>query len=450
VTDTSTGRQSGESPALSEDCDDIERCTDDELLVRARLSSASPAAVGELYRRHAPVARRVARRLLYDRDDADDVVNDAFAGVMAAIANGSGPSSNFGHYIMASVRNACRVRRRGPVVVHDQHLVDRSHPVSDDANRIAEAGLVAAAFASLSPVWQRTLWLTAVEGRTTSEVALQLGRRPGAVASLTRRAREAFAEAYLAEHRTRPASVECLRMNPTLARYVRRRIGPTDRAKVEHHLRHCASCRRAVDDLRDLNASLRTLVGGGLLVESLSLTASGVVTSTAGIALFGTRRIIDLVGAVASKALLAGAVLVPAVVVASASISGSPARERPVQHVVTPTTDAPSPSVGVSSLVTPTFAGLDTAISAADPATTVPAPIPTDVTVPPGTLPPMTLPPITLPPVTSPVTIPSIGLPGVTVPAVTVPSVTLSAVTVPSVTVLPSDPPITLPPIIIP
>ena len=44
----------------------------------------------------------------------------------------------------------------------------------EDPERYVEADTVARAFASLSPRWQQTLWLTEVEQRSSAEVAAQL------------------------------------------------------------------------------------------------------------------------------------------------------------------------------------------------------------------------------------------------------------------------------------
>ena len=89
-------------------------------------------------------------------------------------------------------------------------------PVFEDPERYVEADTVARAFASLSPRWQQTLWLTEVEQRSACR-----GRRPScelapnATAALTHRAREAFATAYLAEHIDSAPDEACERYAPT-------------------------------------------------------------------------------------------------------------------------------------------------------------------------------------------------------------------------------------------
>ena len=66
-----------------------------------------------LYERHVEAARRLARSLLRNQADADDVVSEVFASVLAVIQRDKGPRDGFAAYVMASVRNECyRARRR--------------------------------------------------------------------------------------------------------------------------------------------------------------------------------------------------------------------------------------------------------------------------------------------------------------------------------------------------
>ena len=48
--------------------------------------------------------------MLRSRSEVDDVVADAFAGVLEALRNGNGPRDNFRSYLLAAVRNGCRSR----------------------------------------------------------------------------------------------------------------------------------------------------------------------------------------------------------------------------------------------------------------------------------------------------------------------------------------------------
>ena len=467
--------------------------TDDDLVELARRTGNDDGAFEELYRRHENSARNVARHILRSRHDADDVVNEAFAGVIAAISHGAGPRSNFRQYLMACVRNSCKSRRWcGRSISTDPSLLERDGAIFEDPERLSEAGLVANAFSSLSPDWQQTLWMTAVEERPTAEIAEQLGRRPAAVAALAHRAREAFAEAYLAQHQLRVTEPACARISPKLAHYVRGRSGDVDSVLVERHLVDCVACSCAVAEMRDLNASLRTLTGPAPLV-GVGAAAAGMASMVGFLPLgAGGWGIGALSGAAIAKLAVLGALLVPAAVVAASSTPS------------TPTASAPSPSadgksgrassaagaIGAAAaetsiatvptaLIDPLFA--DIVLGAPDPiganhtsgsggpvgdavsivtdaATTG---VPALVTIPATTVPPVqvgaTLPPgggakvdgsgggisvdVTIPIVTIPVSIdiplPSLAIPAVdttvTTPEISTPEIALPGVTVPDV-----------------
>ena len=200
--------------------------------------------------------------MLRSRSDVDDVVADAFAGVLEAMRNGHGPRDNFRSYLLAAVRNGCRSRwqRVNTAAAHDLLGDTDNPPVYEDPERYVEADTVARAFASLSPRWQQTLWLTEVEQRSSAEVAAHLELAPNATAALTHRAREAFATAYLAEHVDSATNDACERYASRLAGYVRDQLTESQRSDVERHLIDCPSCQQAVNELRDVNASLRKLL----------------------------------------------------------------------------------------------------------------------------------------------------------------------------------------------
>jgi len=261
--------------------------TDEQLTDRAR--NGDHSAFAELYRRHRKAAESTAWCLLRSKSDADDVVSEAFTGVLSALRNGRGPRDNFRSYLLACVRNGCRVRRVPPVPVNADQLECWS-PSMEDPERYIEADTVARAFSSLTPRWQRTLWLTEVEQRPASEVSASLQLSPNATAALTRRARQAFATAYLSEHVAAVSSKECGRAAPQLAGYVREQLTGPQLATLERHLVNCSHCSAAVAELRDVNASLRSLLpaapealAGAALVAETTLVATSMGGVTVGL-----------------------------------------------------------------------------------------------------------------------------------------------------------------------
>lgn len=250
--------------------------SDEQLTDRARHGDTS--AVGELYRRHRKAAEATAWCMLRSKSDADDVVSDAFAGVLSALRNGRGPRENFRGYLLACVRNGCR-SRRAPTVLVEESQLERWNPALEDPERYVEANTVARAFASLAPRWQHTLWMTEVEQLAPTEVSERLELSPNATAALTHRARQAFAEAYLTEHLGAATGKDCRKVAPLLAGYVRNQLREPQQATVERHVASCQHCAAAVDDLRDVNGSLRSLLPIGSAAAGAGAVATEVVVT---------------------------------------------------------------------------------------------------------------------------------------------------------------------------
>ncbi|WP_435769120.1 RNA polymerase sigma factor [Nocardioides sp. SYSU DS0651] len=166
---------------------------DADLLARAR--AGDERALADLYQAHAEAARRFALSLTRNPTDADDLVADAFARVVAQLRAGRGPATNFRAYLLSTVRNrhldvarraAREVASSDQPWVLDQAIEAAVEPVTDE---VVEADAVAA-FGALPESWQRVLWHVEVEGRPVAEVASMMETRPAAVSSLVYRARE--------------------------------------------------------------------------------------------------------------------------------------------------------------------------------------------------------------------------------------------------------------------
>lgn len=173
--------------------------TDDDELVRA-VRGGDHEAYGELFARHAAVARRVATRAGRP-GEADDVVSEVFAAVLVQIGAGRGPTESFRAYLLTGVRHEA-VRRAV--------LASRCEPVADleawcpmgasDEPPEGDDDL-RAAYATLPARWRRTLWQLEVEGRHPRDLADELGLTANAVSALGYRARVALRAAYLERSR---------------------------------------------------------------------------------------------------------------------------------------------------------------------------------------------------------------------------------------------------------
>ena len=108
--------------------------SDAELLAASRASA--PAAYAVLYRRHVIAARGLARQLVHGRAEADDIVAESFARVLAQLKSGRGPDSAFRPYLLTTVRRVAydRLRAEGKLVISgEMEAFDPGVPFADPA-----------------------------------------------------------------------------------------------------------------------------------------------------------------------------------------------------------------------------------------------------------------------------------------------------------------------------
>ena len=175
--------------------------SDRELIARTRRGDS--AAFAELYRRHEGIALARARRLSRSTDDGEDIVAEAFAKILDLLLRGGGPHDDFRPYLLTCVRHGCFDLGRGS---HTVSVDPVEMPEESSAGRHAEftegvetSMVLKQALESVPLRWQRILWQMEVEDRSLGDVSREMALSPGAVASLSYRARKALSAAYLDE-----------------------------------------------------------------------------------------------------------------------------------------------------------------------------------------------------------------------------------------------------------
>lgn len=153
----------------------------DEPSLVARAQRGDPAAFDALVRRHLPGALVAAERLLGDRSDAEDLVQDAFLRAMDRLPL-LDPSRPFGPWFFTLLRNlginqlrARKVRQTEPELL-DAASTD---PLPDEAvvnNEVRTR--FDAALAALTPRQREIVMLFEVEGWKGVEIAEHLGLTP--------------------------------------------------------------------------------------------------------------------------------------------------------------------------------------------------------------------------------------------------------------------------------
>ena len=160
------------------------RVTDARLADRIRSGEAT--ALGELYDRYAGTALATALRVVGGRDEAEDVVHDAFVAVWRKIDRFDAQRGSLRAWLITVVRNRAidRVRaRRSSIDIDtaDERSLLRSgpNPTWEAALRSASGGDLRDAMAGLPPEQRRALELAYFEGYTYRQVAELTGVPPG-------------------------------------------------------------------------------------------------------------------------------------------------------------------------------------------------------------------------------------------------------------------------------
>lgn len=151
-----------------------------------RIRDGDTGALGELYDRYASMALGTALRVIGDREEAEDVVHDAFVAVWRKIDRFDADRGSLRAWLMTVVRNRAidRIRARRPGMDLDDAderslLRTGPNPTWEAALRQASASEVRAAMAGLPDDQRRAVELAYFEGYTYREVAELTGVPPG-------------------------------------------------------------------------------------------------------------------------------------------------------------------------------------------------------------------------------------------------------------------------------
>ncbi|HEX5164266.1 MAG TPA: sigma-70 family RNA polymerase sigma factor [Thermomicrobiales bacterium] len=165
--------------------------SDGDLL--ARIAARDDAALGDLYDRYSGLAFGLAYRVLRDRGQAEDVVQEAFLAVWRRAATFDAARGSARGWLTSIVHNAAIDRRRGRFR-HQQDEVDiedhawrlADDDVWEDVSRRLDREQVRRALAQIPNEQRETLELAYFGGLTQAEIAAQTGEPLGTVKSRAR------------------------------------------------------------------------------------------------------------------------------------------------------------------------------------------------------------------------------------------------------------------------
>ena len=160
----------------------------------ARLQGGDQAAFAILYSRYETLAYAVASRIVRDRAQVEDVVQEAFTDVWSKRAHFNAERGNPRSWMLAIVHNRAidavrRQQTQAARIVHDELAGERQQPApAIDTEAIAreQARSTRAALASLPPAQRSAIGLAYFGGLTQEQVARTLDTPLGTVKGRTR------------------------------------------------------------------------------------------------------------------------------------------------------------------------------------------------------------------------------------------------------------------------
>jgi RNA polymerase sigma factor (sigma-70 family) len=257
-------------------------------------------AYGTLYERHVRSANILAMQLSSSSSDADDLVSDAFAKVLAALRAGGGPGAAFRPYLLTAVRHAAYDRTRKDKrleLAGDIEEVPGATKVTsvafrDKAVEDLDQAMAATAFATLPERWQTVLWHTAIEGQSPGEIAPLLGLTANGVSAMAFRAREGLRKAFLQAHVAHEPAEKCRATVTKLGAWTRGGLKGREAVQLDAHMDDCAECRKLASELADVNGALRGLIapivlGTGTTGYLAAAAAKGAAVTISATSWFG-------------------------------------------------------------------------------------------------------------------------------------------------------------------
>jgi RNA polymerase sigma-70 factor (ECF subfamily) len=181
--------------------------SDDGALVR-RMAAGDESALGLLYDRWSPLLHSVARRILSDPDDAEEVLEEAFWQAWRQAGRYEEGRGGVSTWLTMMVRSRAldRVRARGRMreerwaVLPEPSSADAfDAPAAPDAltERSEERRMIEAAVARLPPEQRETVELAYFRGMSQSEIAAALGQPLGTVKTRARLALQKLRESLV-------------------------------------------------------------------------------------------------------------------------------------------------------------------------------------------------------------------------------------------------------------
>jgi hypothetical protein len=194
----------------------------------------------------------------------------------------------------------------------------RAEALSAPVRRALDFEVLATAMERLPAGDQQLLWDHHVGSRPVAAIADEIGVLPYAAKRRLRRAENRLASSFAETHTGAADNAECESTRASMHDFVRNRLLPGRRQKVEDHMVQCSGCTRAFVDVRESYWMLRAaapvlLLGAAAAAETgTAFVAAGAGVTGAGLggwlATLGTRVVLTVRSALTDPASLTATV----------------------------------------------------------------------------------------------------------------------------------------------
>ncbi len=159
-------------------------------ILLGRVANGDVTALRHVYDQHAPRAMAIARRILRNVEEAEDIVQETFLELWRRAPQFDGRRGGLVSWIVTIARSRAIDRLRsastagraidGATATPDVHPVVPPSPVAETERRLTESR-VAEALAALPPEQRQTIQLAYFDGLSQSEIAAKTGSPLGTV-----------------------------------------------------------------------------------------------------------------------------------------------------------------------------------------------------------------------------------------------------------------------------
>jgi RNA polymerase sigma factor (sigma-70 family) len=222
---------------------------------------------------------RYARKYSSSSEQAEDLVFEAFARILATIKRGKGPTISMGHYLVSTIRNVAvtGVAHESQEFARDPLEVAQMYENEQFSDHVKTSEWLTDAFNTLSDRSQLVVWFRVIDNMASKEIASTLGVSAATITREYHSAVEQLREEFVNYAVAGARDPVCKTYAPLLRRFAKnsstKRALDTDEA-FRAHAASCSHCSAVVSRLKAEEKALLSIIFmaglGSLASQSLA------------------------------------------------------------------------------------------------------------------------------------------------------------------------------------